>query len=398
MAEIVFDKVNKIYPDGTQAIFDLSFEVADKEFVILVGPSGCGKSTALRMVAGLEEISSGELRIGDRVVNHLSPKERDIAMVFQSYALYPHMSVADNMGFALKLAKVSKDEIDRRVNEAADMLGLKEYLHRKPKALSGGQRQRVAMGRAIVRSPQAYLMDEPLSNLDAKLRVQMRGEIAALQNRLRVTTVYVTHDQVEAMTMGDRVAVLKLGWLQQVASPTDLYERPDNLFVAGFIGSPAMNLAETAVREQDGRIVLDLQEGSTITVDPRTLERYPKLRERVGGRVAVGIRPEHFVPVADVPEDRVLRGVEVSLVEALGAESLVHVKTRTTAVVSDDMRAAMDDEDAFEDLKRQAAQGGQSFVMRFAPDAAPRLGERIDVGVLTEKIHFFDVESGRALR
>jgi multiple sugar transport system ATP-binding protein len=398
VAEIVFDKVNKIYPDGTQAIFDLSFEVADKEFVILVGPSGCGKSTALRMVAGLEEITSGEMRIGDRVVNHLSPKERDIAMVFQSYALYPHMSVADNMGFALKLAKVSKEEIDRRVDEAAEMLGLKEYLHRKPKTLSGGQRQRVAMGRAIVRSPQAYLMDEPLSNLDAKLRVQMRGEIAALQDRLEVTTLYVTHDQVEAMTMGDRVAVLKLGWLQQVASPADLYERPDNLFVASFIGSPAMNLSETDVREQDGRILLDLQEGSTIVVDPAALERYPKLRDRVGGRVAVGIRPEHFVPVADVSDDRVLRGVQVSLVEALGAESLVHVRTRTTAVVSDDMRAAMDDEDAFEDLKRQAAQGGQSFVMRFAPDAAPRLGERIDVGILTEKIHFFDVETGRALR
>ena len=398
MAKIVMDDIQKVYPDGTQAIFDLSLEVDDGEFVILVGPSGCGKSTALRMVAGLEEISGGKMYIGEKVVNDLSPKERDIAMVFQSYALYPHMSVADNMGFALKLAKVDKSEIERRVKEASDILGLNEYLHRKPKALSGGQRQRVAMGRAIVRSPQAYLMDEPLSNLDAKLRVQMRGEIAALQNRLEVTTLYVTHDQVEAMTMGDRVAVLKLGWLQQVASPTDLYERPDNLFVAGFIGSPAMNLSETAVREQDGRIILDLQEGSSVTVDPATLERYPKLRDRVGGRVAVGIRPEHFVPTSDVPEDRVLRGVEVGLVEALGAESLVHVRTRTTAVVSDDMRAAMDDEDAFEDLKRQAAQGGQSFVMRFAPDAAPRLGERIDVGILTEKIHFFDVETGRALR
>jgi len=398
VAEIVFDKVNKIYPDGTQAIFDLSFEVADKEFVILVGPSGCGKSTALRMVAGLEEITSGEMRIGDRVVNHLSPKERDIAMVFQSYALYPHMSVADNMGFALKLAKVSKEEIDRRVNEAAEMLGLKEYLHRKPKTLSGGQRQRVAMGRAIVRSPQAYLMDEPLSNLDAKLRVQMRGEIAALQDRLEVTTLYVTHDQVEAMTMGDRVAVLKLGWLQQVASPSDLYERPDNLFVASFIGSPAMNLSEVPVREEGGRIVLDLQEGSTISVDPSTVERYPRLRERVGGRVAVGIRPEHFVQASEVPEDRMLRGLDVTLVEALGAESLVHVATRTTAVISDDMRAAMDDEDAFEDLKRQAAQGGQNFVMRFAPERAPRVGGRIDVGVLTDRIHLFDVETGRALR
>ncbi len=398
MAEIVFDKVDKVYPDGTQAIFDLSFEVADKEFVILVGPSGCGKSTALRMVAGLEEITAGEMRIGGRVVNDLSPKERDIAMVFQSYALYPHMSVADNMGFALKLAKVSKEEIDRRVNEAAEMLDLKEYLHRKPKALSGGQRQRVAMGRAIVRSPQAFLMDEPLSNLDAKLRVQMRGEIAALQNRLEVTTLYVTHDQVEAMTMGDRVAVLKLGWLQQVASPSDLYERPDNIFVAGFIGSPAMNLSVVPVREEDGNIVLDLQEGSTITVDPSTIERYPKVRERVGGRVAVGIRPEHFVQAGEVPDDRVLRGLDVTIVEALGAESLVHVSTRTTAVVSDDMRAAMDDDDAFEDLKRRAAQGGQTFVMRFAPDKAPRPRERVDVGVLTDKIHFFDLETGRALR
>jgi multiple sugar transport system ATP-binding protein len=398
VAEIVFDKVNKIYPDGTQAIFDLSFEVKDKEFVILVGPSGCGKSTALRMVAGLEEISSGELRIGERVVNDLSPKERDIAMVFQSYALYPHMSVADNMGFALKLAKVSKEEIDRRVNEAAEMLGLTEYLHRKPKALSGGQRQRVAMGRAIVRSPRAYLMDEPLSNLDAKLRVQMRGEIAALQTRLEVTTLYVTHDQVEAMTMGDRVAVLKLGWLQQVASPSDLYERPDNLFVAGFIGSPAMNLSEVTIRRQGDDVVMDLQEGSTVTIDRAALDRYPKVLDRLNGRVAVGIRPEHFTRAGDVAPDRVLRGVDVTLVEALGAESLVHLATRTTAVVSDDVRAALDDDDAFEDLKRQAARGGQGFVVRFAPEDAPRLGERIDVGIETERVHFFDVETGRALR
>jgi len=226
----------------------------------------------------------------------------------------------------------------------------------------------------------------------------MRGEIAALQSRLEVTTLYVTHDQVEAMTMGDRVAVLKLGWLQQVASPSDLYERPDNLFVAGFIGSPAMNLSEVPVREEGGRIVLDLQEGSTVSVDPSTLERYPKLRERVGGRVAVGIRPEHFVQAGEVPEDRMLRGLDVTLVEALGAESLVHVRTRTTAVVSDDMRAAMDDEDAFEDLKRQAAQGGQSFVMRFPPDKAPKVRDRVDVGVLTDKIHFFDIDTGRALR
>ncbi len=398
MAEIVFDGVNKIYPDGTQAIFDLSFEVADKEFVILVGPSGCGKSTALRMVAGLEEISSGRLLIGDRVVNDLSPKERDIAMVFQSYALYPHMSVADNMGFALKLAKVSKEEIDRRVRDAAEMLGLTEYLHRKPKALSGGQRQRVAMGRAIVRSPQAYLMDEPLSNLDAKLRVAMRGEIAALQDRLEVTTLYVTHDQVEAMTMGDRVAVMKLGVLQQVASPTDLYERPHNLFVAGFIGSPAMNLAEAEVVRHGDGIGITIQDGMTLAVDPAATDRYPKVRDRVGQRVAVGIRPEHFAAPSEVADDRVMRGLPVALVEALGSESLVHVDTRTRPIVSEDMRAAIDDEDAFEELKRQAAAGGQPFVVRYEPSRAPRHGETVDVGVRTERIHFFDAQSGLALR
>ena len=398
MASIAFDNVNKIYPDGTQAIFDLSFEVEDKEFVILVGPSGCGKSTALRMVAGLEEITSGDLRIGDKVVNALSPKDRDIAMVFQSYALYPHMSVADNMGFALKLAKIDKAEIEKRVKDAAELLGLTDYLHRKPRALSGGQRQRVAMGRAIVRSPQAFLMDEPLSNLDAKLRVAMRGEIASLQDRLGVTTLYVTHDQVEAMTMGDRVAVLRDGRLQQVASPTDLYERPDNLFVAGFIGSPAMNIAEVGVRESDGEIVIDLQQGASVTVDPAGLDRYPKVREHVGGRVVVGIRPEHIAPADEVAPTRVWRGLQVSLIEALGAETLVHVATRTAPVVTEDMRKAIDDDDAFEELKRQAAAGGQNFVLRFEPMGAPRPGQTIDVGLRTDRIHFFDVATGRALR
>jgi multiple sugar transport system ATP-binding protein len=278
------------------------------------------------------------------------------------------------------------------------MLGLTEHLHRKPKALSGGQRQRVAMGRAIVRSPQAYLMDEPLSNLDAKLRVQMRGEIAALQDRLEVTTLYVTHDQVEAMTMGDRVAVLKLGELQQVASPSDLYERPDNLFVAGFIGSPAMNLAEATVVRRGDELAFELQEGATLTIDPATFARYPGVRERVGQRVAVGIRPEHFAPVDEVPSDRVVRGLPVTLVESLGAETLVHVDTRTRPIVSEDMRAALDDDEAFEELKRQAAAGGQPFVIRFEPSRAPRFGDRVDVGVLTDRIHFFDLVTGRALR
>ena len=399
MARVVFEDVNKVYPDGTQAVFDLNLEIEDEEFVILVGPSGCGKSTALRMVAGLEEITSGKLSIGDRVVNDLSPKERDIAMVFQSYALYPHMSVADNMGFALKLAKVDKDEIERRVKEAADILGLTEYLHRKPKALSGGQRQRVAMGRAIVRSPQAFLMDEPLSNLDAKLRVQMRAEIAALQDRLGVTTVYVTHDQVEAMTMGDRVAVLKRGVLMQVDAPQSLYDSPDNLFVAGFIGSPSMNLAEATLRKRDGGVYVELDDGDTsLKVDDRALDKYPRAAERDGGKVAVGMRPEHFAPVDDVAPDQVWKGREVSLVEMLGAEMLVHFKTTSSPIVSEDMREAIDDDEAFEDLKRQAESGGQTFTARFEPGDPPKVGEQRDLGFRTEYLHFFDPESGEALR
>jgi multiple sugar transport system ATP-binding protein len=399
MADVVFEDVQKVYPDGTQAIFDLNLEIADEEFVILVGPSGCGKSTALRMVAGLEEISGGKLHIGGRVVNDLSPKERDIAMVFQSYALYPHMTVADNMGFALKLAKVDKGEIDRRVREAADILGLTEYLHRKPKALSGGQRQRVAMGRAIVRSPQAFLMDEPLSNLDAKLRVQMRSEIAALQNRLAVTTLYVTHDQIEAMTMGDRVAVLMRGRLMQADAPQVLYDRPDNLFVAGFIGSPSMNIAEVVVGKRDGRVVVEFDRGgSVVEVPDAAVDRYPQVAQREGGRVAVGIRPEHFADPSEVGPGQVLSGREVALVEMLGAEMLVHFRTDSPPVVSEDMREAIDDDDAFEELQRKAASGGQEFVARREPGTAPKVGSIIDLGVRTEHLHFFDLDTGLALR
>jgi multiple sugar transport system ATP-binding protein len=398
MAEIVLEGLNKVYPDGTQAIFDLDLSVADEEFVILVGPSGCGKSTALRMVAGLEEITSGTLRIGDKIVNDLSPKERDIAMVFQSYALYPHMSVADNMGFALKLAKVSKSEIDRRVREAAEILGLTEYLHRKPKALSGGQRQRVAMGRAIVRSPQAFLMDEPLSNLDAKLRVAMRSEIASLQARLGVTTLYVTHDQVEAMTMGDRVAVLKAGVLQQADAPQTLYDRPDNLFVAGFIGSPAMNIAEGSLVREDGRLWLTVGDEAKLLVPDEALDRYPGAADRAGGKVAFGIRPQHFAPAEQVAEGQRWTGRKVSLVEMLGAEMLVHLSTSAPPIMSDDMRAAIDDEEAFAELERQAREGGQEFVARFEPDQVFHIGDVVDVGVETENLHFFDPESGDALR
>ena len=263
MAEVVLDKIDKVYPNGFQAVTDLSLDIADGEFLVLVGPSGCGKSTALRMIAGLEEISAGELRIGDRVVNHMEPKDRDIAMVFQNYALYPHMSVYDNIGFALKLAHVPKEEMDERIREAARILELEDNLDRKPGQLSGGQRQRVAMGRAIVRQPAAFLMDEPLSNLDAKLRVQMRAEIAAIQRKLGVTTFYVTHDQVEAMTMGDRVAVIKDGVLQQVDTPQNLYDNPNNVFVAAFIGSPSMNLYE-------GAIALD-DTGATVTLGSQSL-------------------------------------------------------------------------------------------------------------------------------
>ncbi|HSK24700.1 MAG TPA: sn-glycerol-3-phosphate ABC transporter ATP-binding protein UgpC [Egicoccus sp.] len=399
MANVVFEDVQKVYPDGTQAIFDLSLEIADGEFVILVGPSGCGKSTALRMIAGLEEISGGKLYIGDQVVNDLSPKERDIAMVFQSYALYPHMSVADNMGFALKLSKTPKDEIDRRVKEAADILGLTEYLHRKPKALSGGQRQRVAMGRAIVRSPQAFLMDEPLSNLDAKLRVQMRAEIAALQTRLGVTTVYVTHDQIEAMTMGDRVAVLKRGRLQQVDAPQTLYNKPNNLFVAGFIGSPSMNISSAKLLREDGKVWVELDRGATrLHVPDEALDRYPRAADKAGGEVALGMRPEHFAPVDEVGPDQVWRGREVNLVEMLGAEMLVHFRTDTPPIVTDDMKEAIDDEEAFEDLKRQAESGGQTFTARFEPGNPPKIGDKIEVGFRTEELHFFDVENGHALR
>ncbi|MBW3619368.1 MAG: sn-glycerol-3-phosphate ABC transporter ATP-binding protein UgpC [Actinobacteria bacterium] len=391
------DGVWKIFPDGTEAVKDVNLTVEDGEFVILVGPSGCGKSTALRMVAGLEDISRGKLKIGDEVVNDLSPKERDIAMVFQSYALYPHMTVADNMGFALKLAKVDKSEIDKRVKDAADILDLTEYLDRKPKALSGGQRQRVAMGRAIVRSPQAFLMDEPLSNLDAKLRVQMRAEIAGIQDRLGVTTLYVTHDQVEAMTMGDRVAVLKRGQLQQVDKPQVLYDNPDNLFVAGFIGSPAMNIAAAQIERAGDDWTVTLGD-STLRIHPGAIERYPRVRDYDGRRVAVGLRPEHFEQGAELPEGQVMRGHEVALVEMLGAEMLVHFQTNAAPIISEDMREAIDDDEAFAAMERDAKKGGQRFTARFDPGDPPKVGSTIDVGFRTEYLHFFDADNGTALR
>ena len=316
--------VTKRYADGTLAVEDLNLDVEDGEFMVLVGPSGCGKTTALRMIAGLESITEGEVKIGDKVVNDVPPKDRDIAMVFQNYALYPHMTVRDNMAFGLKLAKTDQGEINKRVEEAARVLGLEEYLDRKPRALSGGQRQRVAMGRAIVRNPQAFLMDEPLSNLDAKLRVQMRSEISRIQSDLDVTTVYVTHDQVEAMTMGDRVAVMRKGELLQVGSPPDLFSNPKNLFVAGFIGSPSMNFAMATVEKSNGGYAIKLGDQS-VKVDQKVFEKRPALESYAGKEIILGIRPQDFedASLSESPEGSHLK-VKIDLVERIGTETLVH--------------------------------------------------------------------------
>src|SRR5215216_2516782 len=349
MAGVTFEDVSKIYPDGTKAVDDIDLEIEDGEFMVLVGPDGCGKSTALRMVAGLEDISEGILRIGDRVVNHMPSRDRDIAMVFQSYALYPHLSVYDNIAFGLKLRKEKKAEIDTRVQEAARILGLEPYLKRKPRALSGGQRQRVAMGRAIVRRPQAFLMDEPLSNLDAKLRVQTRAEIARIQDDLGVTTIYVTHDQIEAMTMGDRVAVMRKGQLQQVASPQELYDGPVNLFVGGFIGSPAMNMLEAKLGRANGGTSVTIGSQS-IELGERCIADRPALRDYEGKKVIVGIRPEALEDAAVAGEtsggDR-LTG-EVVLREALGSEIVAHVAVEAEAAETDETRELARDSGAAE--------------------------------------------------
>src|ERR671937_2711319 len=339
MADVIFDKVEKVYDNDVVAVHDLTLEIGDGEFVVLVGPSGCGKTTALRMVAGLEDITDGKVTIGGRVVNDLTPKERDIAMVFQNYALYPHLSVADNIAFGLRLRRTPKNVVDERVEWAGKLLGLTPYLHRRPKELSGGQRQRVAMGRAIVRQPQVFLMDEPLSNLDAKLRVQMRAQIAALQKDLGVTTIYVTHDQVEAMTMGDRVAVMRKGELQQVADPQTLYDQPVNLFVGGFIGSPAMNMIEATLERTDGKLVA-VAGDQRLVLDEELLAKRPALERYEGRKVILGIRPEELEDAAlakDIPADRRLRGV-VRLREALGSEIMVHFTIEARAAVTEDVR------------------------------------------------------------
>jgi multiple sugar transport system ATP-binding protein len=395
VAGVTFDAVTKRYPDGTVAVSHLDLVIRDGEFVVLVGPSGCGKTTALRMVAGLEEISEGVMTIGERVVNYVPSRDRDIAMVFQSYALYPHLTVYENIAFGLKVKKVPKAEIERRVENAANVLGLGPFLKRKPRALSGGQRQRVAMGRAIVREPAAFLMDEPLSNLDAKLRVQMRAEIAGLQRDLGVTTIYVTHDQTEAMTMGDRVAVIRKGELQQVDHPQRLYDHPVNLFVGGFIGSPSMNMIEATLERQNGGFAADLGHQS-LAVSPEALAVRPGLAAYAGRTVVVGIRPEDLEDaslVPDTPLDRRLNGT-IELTEALGSEIMAHFRIDAKHAVTEDVRELA--EDTGDERTANALEESETatLVGRFGPRSKAVEGEKLEVAVDTRSMHFFDPESG----
>ncbi|MDP8956379.1 MAG: sn-glycerol-3-phosphate ABC transporter ATP-binding protein UgpC [Actinomycetota bacterium] len=397
MAEITLEDVAKVFADGTRAVSDFDLDISDGEFMVLVGPSGCGKSTALRMVAGLEDISEGSIRIGDRVVNDLPARDRDIAMVFQNYALYPHLTVYENLAFALKLRKVPKAEADRRVREAAAVLGLEELLKRKPRQLSGGQRQRVAMGRAIVRNPQGFLMDEPLSNLDAKLRVQMRSEIARLQAELGVTTIYVTHDQTEAMTMGDRVAVMRKGMLQQVDTPQSLYDHPANLFVAGFIGSPAMNMVEAELSVENGAMFAKFA-GFRLRLEDKLISARPALKGYDGKEVVLGIRPEDMEDAAlagDAPEDRRITA-RVDLREALGSQVLVHFTVEAPLVLTEDTKELASDvgTEALESLEDLAKKEESTFVAQLDPRTAIKEGEQVQLVVDTGRLHFFDPETG----
>ncbi len=388
MAEIVLDGITKVFPDGFEAVKDMDLEIADGEFMILVGPSGCGKSTALRMIAGLEDISGGELKIGGEQVNDRAPKDRDIAMVFQNYALYPHMTVRENMGFALKLAGTDKEEIDRKVTDAAKTLDLTQHLDRRPANLSGGQRQRVAMGRAIVRDPKAFLMDEPLSNLDAKLRVQMRTEVARLQSKLETTTVYVTHDQTEAMTLGDRVAVMRAGVLQQVGTPAELYGHPKNLFVAGFIGSPAMNFMPAEVSA--GKVKLPIGEA--------------ELSEDVGrghdGPVVAGLRPESFEDaelIGDLAQERgVVFEAEIDLVESLGSDLFAYFHVESEGVQSDQLADVIADR-LEETGAPEPREGQEQLVARLEPASRIKRREAAKLWADTAKLHLFDPDSGENL-
>jgi multiple sugar transport system ATP-binding protein len=386
MAEIVLDKLTKRYPNGFEAVKELSLEIGEAELLVLVGPSGCGKTTALRMIAGLEQITSGDLYIGGKRVNDVLERDRDIAMVFQSYALYPHMTVAQNIAFSLKLARMPKRVIKERVKQTAELLGLEALLDRRPKQLSGGQRQRVAMGRAIIRQPQAFLMDEPLSNLDAQLRVHMRGEIESLQKRLGVTTVYVTHDQVEAMTMGDRVAVLRDGLLQQADTPTNVYERPANLFVAGFIGSPPMNLAQTTIERGEGKLVVPLGD-TKVTLPPGR-----KLDDWVGRTVVVGIRPEDLKGARNGPATL---PATVDRVEALGASILAYFHIQAEAPKAEGVAAATGGEQLEE--VPLIGRSGTVFCATFEPRSGVRAGDKVQVVVDADRLHFFDPETEDAL-
>ena len=391
MADVQLKEVDKIYEGDVHAVQDLSLYVKDGEFLVLVGPSGCGKTTALRMIAGLEEITDGTVTIGDRVVNDLSPKDRDIAMVFQNYALYPHLSVADNIGFGLRLRKMPKSVVTERIAWAAKLLDLTPYLDRKPRELSGGQRQRVAMGRAIVREPQVFLMDEPLSNLDAKLRVQMRAEIGKLQHELQTTTIYVTHDQVEAMTMGDRVAVMSMGVLQQVDTPQHLYDEPFNLFVAGFIGTPPMNLFEGVVHS-NGNVSVGIG-AATLPVADVCLARYKGVANAVGSEVVVGIRAEDVHPASARPDLPTIGG-RIDLVEALGSGLMAHLHIDAKQVRPE---GAEEPELADEDGE-SAVVARPNLIAHFPPRLDLKIGDTIPLAIDTAGLHFFDKQTGAALR
>jgi multiple sugar transport system ATP-binding protein len=401
MAQVTFENVRKVYPDGTVAVKQLSLEIADGELMVFVGPSGCGKTTALRMVAGLEEISDGEIRIGNEVVNTLAPRDRDVAMVFQNYALYPHKTVFENLAFPLKLRKFSAAEIDERVQRIARLLELEEHLKRRPRQLSGGQRQRVAMGRAIVREPRAFLMDEPLSNLDAKLRTQMRAEISFLHKALAITTIYVTHDQVEAMTLGQRVVVMRKGELQQVASPQDLYDHPANIFVAGFIGSPAMNFFQGRLERDEGQYSVVVGE-QRLAVDNEEAAAVERLAEHVGRSLVLGVRPEHLEDAALAPETRPGRRLvgQVRLREALGSEVIVHFQVEAAPVVSDDLRELAEDVDEtvlLDDLDRERRMRRTAFVGRFGVGTRVADDEKAEVAIAPGAIRFFDQSTGAAI-
>ena len=391
MGAIKITGVGKIYPNGTRALGDVNIEINDGEFVVLVGPSGCGKTTLLRMVAGLEDITEGEIFIGEKVVNEVAPKDRDIAMVFQNYALYPHMSVYDTMAFSLKLRKLSKEEIDKKVKDAARTLEISELLERKPKALSGGQRQRVAMGRAIVRSPQAFLMDEPLSNLDAKLRVQMRAELGQLHTQLETTTLYVTHDQVEAMTMGDRVAVIRKGELQQIDTPREIYLYPKNIFVAGFIGSPSMNFVYADVKVSGNAVELSF-ENETIKCSGDAVN---KLKNVDGKQIVLGIRPEAFEDSVYAKDSEYTESIsiKVTLLEQLGSDSYIHFYKDIKPVQTEAIEEILADEG--EDI---SVLGDETkFIARINPNSTVKEGEEINLSIDPSKLHFFDPESGNAL-